>query len=462
MARAQTRTGGRNATAAVIPGKYALSVGLPNLPAPEGWSWTSLSSVAKLESGHTPSRRHPEYWGGDIPWIGIRDATGNHGRVIHDTIEHTNTLGIENSSARVLPPKTVCLSRTASVGYVVVTGREMATSQDFVNWICSDALNPHFLKYVLLAEREALLIFAVGSVHQTIYFPEAKAFHVCMPNRKMQDAIVEVLGALDDKIEENRRMSMTLEAAARSLYRDWFVDFGPTKAKLGSRAPYLDEAIWSLFPPSVDADGKPLGWTTSSIGDEVDVVGGSTPSTKEAQYWGGDIAWATPKDLSSLSTPVLLSTERQISDLGLSQIGSGLLPAGTVLLSSRAPIGYLAIADIPVAINQGFIAMVCKRRVSNMFAWQWAQANMDQVHQRANGSTFQEISKTNFRPISVTIGTPAVHQAFDEIVSPMFERIASNEKENRSLAATRDYLLPRLMSGEVRVKDVETLVGDNT
>jgi len=335
----------------------------------------------------------------------------------------------------------------------------MATSQDFVNWICSEELNPHFLKYVLLAEREALLIFAVGSVHQTIYFPEAKAFQVCMPARKAQDAIVDVLGALDDKIEENRQMSVTLEAAARALYRDWFVEFGPTRAKAADRAPYLEEGIWSMFPRSFDADGKPKGWATSTIGDEVDVVGGSTPSTKEAKYWGGNIAWATPKDLSLLSTPVLLSTERQISALGLSQIGSGLLPAGSVLLSSRAPIGYLAISDIPVAVNQGFIAMVCKRRLSNVFVWQWAQASMDQVNQRANGSTFQEISKTNFRPIPVTVGTSDVHDAFDTLVQPMFDRIVANDKEIRSLAATRDFLLPRLMSGEIRVKDAERRVG---
>ena len=330
MARAQTITGGRDATVAVIPGRHALSVGLPNLPAPDGWSWTPLSSVARLESGHTPSRRHPEYWGGSVPWIGIRDATGNHGRVIHETIEYTNELGIENSSARVLPKDTVCLSRTASVGYVVVMGRPMSTSQDFVNWICSKKLNPHFLKYILLSEREALLIFAVGSVHQTIYFPEAKAFHICMPDRRTQDSIVEVLGALDDKIELNRRMNETLEATARAIFKNWFVDFGPTRAKLEGRAAYLAPEIWSLFPDTLDEDRKPEGWVTSTIGQEVDVVGGSTPSTKEATFWSGDISWATPKDLSSLSTPVLLSTERQITGAGLSQIGSGLLPVGTV------------------------------------------------------------------------------------------------------------------------------------
>lgn len=111
-----TKTGGRPASKGVIPGRYSLSVGKPESSPPEGWSWVSLSSVARLESGHTPSRKHPEYWGGTIPWIGIRDATGNHGATIYETQQQTNALGIANSSARVLPKNTVCLSRTASVG----------------------------------------------------------------------------------------------------------------------------------------------------------------------------------------------------------------------------------------------------------------------------------------------------------------------------------------------------------
>jgi type I restriction enzyme, S subunit len=117
-----------------------------------------------LETGHTPSRRHPEYWDGDIPWVGIRDATGNHGRTIYETQENTNELGIANSSARVLPVNTVCLSRTASVGYVVVMGRPMATSQDFVNWVCAKEIDYRFLKYILLAEKDTLLQYASGTM----------------------------------------------------------------------------------------------------------------------------------------------------------------------------------------------------------------------------------------------------------------------------------------------------------
>ncbi|HZR78656.1 MAG TPA: restriction endonuclease subunit S [Chthoniobacterales bacterium] len=188
-----TVTGGRSATTRHIPPKLALAVGIPTTAAPKGWRWSALTDLARLESGHTPSRKHPEYWGGAVPWIGIGDARAHDGRTIEDTEEKTNELGIENSSARVLPTNTVCLSRTASVGYVVVMGRPMATSQDFVNWVCSKQLDHNFLKYLFIAEDEDLLRFASGSVHQTIYFPEVKAFHICHPPLAEQRRIVGLL-----------------------------------------------------------------------------------------------------------------------------------------------------------------------------------------------------------------------------------------------------------------------------
>jgi len=194
--RGSTKTGGRGATTRFIPGEVALAVGRPPAPdAPEGWRWVKLSDVARMESGHTPSRKHPEYWDGEVPWIGIRDAKEHHGEIIETTVQATNQLGIENSSARVLPAGTVCLSRTASVGYVVVMGQPMATSQDFANWICSDELDRHFLKYLLLAERKSFARFASGATHQTIYYPELKAFHVCLPPLREQKRIVAILDA---------------------------------------------------------------------------------------------------------------------------------------------------------------------------------------------------------------------------------------------------------------------------
>jgi type I restriction enzyme S subunit len=154
----------------------------------------------------------------------------------------------------------------------------------------------------------------------------------------------------------------------------------------------------------------------------------------------------------------LLDTERSITELGLRQISSGLLPSGTVLLSSRAPIGYLALAEIPLAINQGFIAMVCGDALPNHYVLHWARANMDAIKARANGTTFLEISKASFRPMLVLKPDLAVLARFTAVADALHQRIVSNLRESRSLAAIRDTLLPKLLSGEVRVGEAERLV----
>jgi type I restriction enzyme S subunit len=227
-----TRTGGRDATTRHIAPKLALAVGMPSTPAPKGWRWAALSDIARLESGHTPSRRHPEYWSGDVPWISIRDAKANHGSRIDDTEEKISRSGLENSSARLLPENTVCLSRTASVGYVVVMGRSMATSQDFVNWVCSADLEPDFLKYLLISEGDDLLRFASGAVHQTIYFPEAKAFHICLPTRAVQRRVVEILDEAFAGIVAAKAHAEQNRQNARSLFESHlysvFVRSNPT------------------------------------------------------------------------------------------------------------------------------------------------------------------------------------------------------------------------------------------
>lgn len=180
----------------VKPGAYALSLGVPERELPDGWRWTPLVDIARMESGHTPSRGHPEYWGGDVPWVSIPDARDGHGRTIVSTNQNTNQLGLANSAARLLPEGTVCLSRTASVGYVTRMGVPMATSQDFANWVCTDAINPDWLKYLFVAEKEAILSFGQGSTHTTVYYPELMAFHVALPPIEEQAEIVRRIDRL--------------------------------------------------------------------------------------------------------------------------------------------------------------------------------------------------------------------------------------------------------------------------
>jgi type I restriction enzyme S subunit len=175
----------------------------------DGWTWRSLGTLGRLESGHTPSRSRPDWWGGDIPWIALPDIRALDGRYAFETLERTNLEGIAHSAARVLPAGTVVLSRTASVGFVTIMGRPMATSQDFVNWVCGPDLDAEFLMHVFIRSRARFRSFSAGAVHQTVYFPTAMALRICVPSIDVQRRFV---ARLREQLAEIDRARAALEA----------------------------------------------------------------------------------------------------------------------------------------------------------------------------------------------------------------------------------------------------------
>ncbi len=302
-----------------------------------------------------------------------------------------------------------------------------------------------------------------GSTVSNVRIPVLEALHIPTPSIAEQREVAGVLGVLDDKITLLGETNAALEAIAQALFKSWFVDFDPVRAKAEGRDPIgMPPEVADLFPSEFEdsALGEiPKGWRIGAFADITDVVGGATPSTKEPAYWeGGRHCWATPKDLSGMDTPVLLDTERKITDAGLAKISSGLLPVGTVLMSSRAPIGYLAIAEVPVAVNQGFIAMKPKAGISNLFLLNLLRVQMDEIKSHANGSTFMEISKAAFRPLKVIVPPIPVVQAFDDVAGSLYERMVGNVRQITNLTELRDTLLPRLMSGKLRVPEIQEAV----
>lgn len=308
-----------------------------------------------------------------------------------------------------------------------------------------------------------------GSAIPSTSRDEFYSLDVLVPPLPEQHSIAHILGTLDDKIKNNRKTVKTLEAMAQAIFKSWFVDFDPVRAKMNGESKEsickrlkLTPEILDLFPDKlVDSElGEiPEGWEVGTFGDLADIVGGSTPSTKTSDYWNqGTHNWATPKDLSNLMLPVLLNTENKITDAGLEQISSGLLPIGTVLLSSRAPIGYLAITEIPVAINQGFIALKPHNPENSSFIMLLVKHNMDEIISRANGSTFLEISKAKFRPIPVILPTGNILKYFSGLIIPLISKVVSLEKIALKQAIIRDTLLPKLISGETRVPEAEHLI----
>ena len=327
---------------------------------------------------------------------------------------------------------------------------------------CGAELDKGFLFYLLRTAgyRHEVLASATGTTVKHTSPGRILAHKASIPPLAEQKAIASILGALDDKIELNRRMNTTLEAMARALFQSWFVDFDPVCAKLDGRQPAgLDETTAALFPATFEDSAVghiPKGWTVEPVGEVVDCAGGGTPSTTEPKYWeGGTHHWTTPKDFSALQAPALLNTDRKITDAGIAKISSGLLPAGTLLLSSRAPVGYLAIAATPVAINQGFIALKCNARASNYFMLSWCRTNMAEIESRATGTTFAEISKQNFRPIRVALPTVNLMAAFTDEVAPFYNQIITNLRQSRALANLRDALLPKLLAGDLRMQTGE-------
>jgi type I restriction enzyme, S subunit len=438
----ETRTGGREATSGVIGGGTALAVGHPGTPAPPGFAWTELLSVARLETGHTPSRRHPEYWNGAIPWIGIKDATGNYGRTIHATNQTVTEEGIANSSARVLPAGTVCLSRTASVGYVVVMGVPMATSQDFVNWVCGPHLDRRYLKYVLQLERETLLRFASGTTHQTIYFPEAKAFHVLLPAIGEQRAIADVLGALDDKIESNRRLRDT-----------------------------ADDLVSSIFASALARDGASweLAWPTADLGDHLEVVetgrrppGGvrgiatGVPSigaesiTRAGEFDFSKVKWVPRDFFDSMKRGVL-------RDRDVLLYKDGGTPGNFEPHVSMVGQGF---PFAEAAINEHVYRLRVKPPYSQdfLYAWLSAPAIMDEMRRRGTGVAIPSLNSSNLRTMPFPIPDVGRLVAAQTEVEPVMTALLQSAAESRTLAELRDALLPELFSGRLRVPVVERLV----
>jgi type I restriction enzyme, S subunit len=321
-------------------------------------------------------------------------------------------------------------------------------------------LDNTYLKYLLMSDemQRQLASRASGTTVVGIKQSELRKLTLSLPAIGEQEAIAAVLGALDDKIEQNRRTGRSLEELARATFKAWFVDFEPVKARAAGQTsfPGMPTAAFAALPDRlIDSPLGPVpqGWEIRPIGDLVTVKGGGTPSTKVAEYWDGGIHfWATPKDLSGLQDPVLLETSRRITDAGAECISSGVLQENTVLLSSRAPVGYTALVKVPVAVNQGFIAMTCDGPLPPHYVLHWTRSMLGEIKSRASGTTFPEISKGAFRPIPAILPSAVVVQAFENFTASLFDLIEANARQRFSLEEMRNYLLPRLLSGAVSVR----------
>ena len=361
-----------------------------------------------------------------------------------------------------LKPGDVVIVRTGDPGTATVIPDSFpdANCADLVIVRPSKQLNPHFLAYYVNAvAHHQIAAEIVGAVQQHFNVGSAKRLTITLPPRLEQDAIAEVLRVYDRKLNLNQRMNQTLEGVAAALFHSWFVDFDPVVSKAAGRKPaHLRPDLAALFPPTFqDFTNGPIphGWRVGGISDISTIAGGGTPKTSVAEYWNGDISWFSVVDTPATGQVFVLETEKTITQRGLDESAACLLPEGTTIITARGTVGNLALVGKPMAMNQSCYAMIPKSGFSPAFVFFAMQNAVEDLQRMAHGSVFDTITRTTLDSLSVTIGTPEILSAFDKIVSPWLVQIKHNVHESRTLAALRDTLLPKLLSGELRVKQAE-------
>ncbi|NQU82054.1 MAG: restriction endonuclease subunit S, partial [Bacteroidetes bacterium] len=302
-----------------------------------------------------------------------------------------------------------------------------------------DLIINDFLYYILRQKIKQLKNHSHGSVFNTIIRSTFNEILVDLPPLLEQHRIAEILGALDDKIELNLEINKTLEEMAMAIYKEWFVDFGPFRD-----GEFVDSELGPI----------PKGWEVVKIDEAIDTFGGGTPKTSIKEYWeNGEIIWYSPTDLTKTNSLFSLGSEKKITNLGLQKSSAKLFPPYSILMSSRATIGAITINRYEACTNQGFITLVPNKQFTVYQLFGWLHQNMDTIKNLANGSTFREISKGVFREFKI-LKARDIDNYF-KISKPIFDQIENNLIENNTLTETRDYLLPKLISGEVRVKAAE-------
>ncbi|WP_308387591.1 restriction endonuclease subunit S [Acidithiobacillus sp. AMEEHan] len=274
------------------------------------------------------------------------------------------------------------------------------------------------------------------------------------PPIEEQRAIAHILGTLDDKIELNRKQNETLEAMARALFKSWFVDFDPVRAKMEGRDPGLPKPLADLFPARlIDSElGEiPEGWEVKAFAETVEIIGGGTPKTSVAEYWNGDVPWFSVADAPPPSDVWTLDTEKKITHAGVENSSARVLPVGTTIISARGTVGRVALVGVPMTMNQSCYGLRGKLGDRGFFNYFATRQLVSILQQRTHGSVFDTITRDTLAGVQVVAPSHAVIKAFEALVSPMLDRIREALAESRTLAALRDTLLPKLISGELRV-----------
>ncbi len=405
------------------------------------WEIAKLGDISKnIQTGPFGSQLHQsDYSECGIPVVMPKDLVG--GKISEESIARVDKTHVERLCRHKIEVGDILYSRRGDVGRCAhVTKKEEG-------WLCgtgclrvtidSEKADSRFVFFQLQHPDTVGWVekHAVGATMLNLNTTILSSVPIRLPALEIQKRIADILSAYDDLIENNQKQIKLLEEAARRLYKEWFVNLrfpGHENTKI--------------------VDGVPEGWRVASIADICDTVGGGTPSTKiQSYYEKGDILWVTPTDITRNFSLALLDTEKKITPEGLKNSSAKMLPAETILMTSRASVGFFGMCKYEVCTNQGFISCIPKRENLQMYLLFNLKSRVEEIRQKAGGSTYLEISKTVFRELKIILPKDEVLAEYQKNVHDIFDEIYCRTEMIKSLVDMRNRLLPKLMSGEVEV-----------
>lgn len=382
------------------------------------WIEKTLGELGDIVGGATPSTNYEEYYGGNIAWITPKDLSLFKGRYISYGERSITEAGLASCSAQMMPPNTVLFTSRAPIGYVAIARQSVCTNQGFKSVVPHECVDSLFLYYLLKFNKERIEAMGSGTTFKEVSGKTMKAVQVRIPCKiEDQKKIASILDSIDSKIENNAKINDNLQQQAAALF-----------------ANYYDQAETEV------------GFT-----DIVQILSGGTPKTGENSYWNGNVPFFTPKDVG---LPYTLTTEKTITEEGLAHCNSRLYPINTVFVTARGTVGKVGLAGVPMAMNQSCYALVGKN-THQLLVYFYTLKAVDRLKHKASGAVFDAITTRDFDSEIIMKLSDDDAGAFLDVAEPIYQAILSNSIEILRLAALRDSLLPKLMSGEINVSDVK-------
>ncbi|QED38987.1 restriction endonuclease subunit S [Antarcticibacterium arcticum] len=414
---------------------------------PENWityKLTDLGTIARGKSKHRP-RDASHLYGGKYPFI----QTGDVKAANHRLTEHTQTYSKAGlAQSKLWPEHTMCITIAANIAETAILSYPACFPDSIIGFVADeDKCDIEFVEYLMQFFKKQIQTHSIGSVQDNINLGTFQRVEFTVPPLEEQKSIASILSALDDKIELNLKMNKTLEEMAMALYKHWFVDFGPFQD-----GEFVDSELGKI----------PKGWEVKTLEDEFKITIGRTPPRKEKEWFSSEngVKWISIKDMGNCGT-YIFNTSEYLTKEAVVKKNVPQVPEDTVILSFKLTVGRVAITTENMVSNEA-IAHFLKKK-NTLLSVEYLYSALKSFDYNSLGSTSSIATAVNSKTVkSMKILVPAksVLDNFQQEIFSFFELIKTNSKETQTLTQLRDTLLPKLISGEVRVKDVEKILSE--